>query len=1108
MVPAMLSAQRPLQPGRPRSRARAALTIAVATIVTALPIASSSSPAATRAGGRASVPSAAMVVVRTGDPAPAVPRLPHQFGGPLAATATGGALLRDLAGTSLFRTETGGTTLLAWSGEQIPEGTIESIQAAGASPDGSVVCLAWLTWAGEVLLRIPPGGGTPSVLLGAGRAMTLPGGGTVWLGPFFPNVLAIDGAGRVVLNAAIFPSGSALIRVPAAGPAELLLRDGDPLGGGTVDGLVGSPGVSPSGSIAFSARLVGGAEVVATLPPGSSPVVLETLPSHPPTVGSTFGGTAPAINDAGVVAYFWTGAAGGLNLQRISGGDSRTILATGSPAPGSGTFSGACCGAPIVEASGGILFGAYRSETPYTGIYRFTDATRPVVEEGDATDDGATIETIDLYAAPALGADGTLLFAAYGGTAGEGFYSARGATIHREGRAGDAVVGPARFVFVQPGFGAGIGPGYGGPGGGRVPPPPVLTALVPNLGGGPYLSPAGRMVFDARVTGGGRGLFLREPDGGLAALVLDGDAAPGGGHYDGSFFSYHSINDAGTVAFIAAAPDGPTGSSLFLAYGPATGPLVRLVGSGDPVPGSSSVVSGFQPPSRVGADGSVAIPLFLSDGTVTLTGWDGAQLVHVAAPGDVIPGEGAIESIVTGAVGRLIPPLLDDAGEVTFGAITATGGQALYRAPLREGGYATAVRVIGQGDAAEGGPLGPFVPQAFDLDETGRFAFQAPPGGSGASADSLTTLRSPGSPDVRIAAPGEELPGIGTVDAVVPHLALAANERLVHEIAGPSLLARWPMPIPALSGQGSPGARQAGEFRTVVLAGAGLPSPDGGIYAYQPYLLPDPPPFPPPPIAPGPRDAGDRSLRPAPVPASTTLATINRLASDGDHLLAWMAGTSMNPQEIILFDLNANQPPAARAGAAQVVECAGPSGTAVTLDGSDSFDPEGGPITFEWSGPFGTATGPRPTVTLPLGTTTIALTVADEQGATSTSTVDVVVRDTAAPTLSVQALPSLLWPHNGRMVTIGVAVESRDLCDPAPAVTLTGIDITDKKPGDPAQDIADAAYGTDDRTFQVRATRAAGGDGRIYTAHYVVTDATGNTASAAASILVPLSRKP
>jgi hypothetical protein len=503
----------------------------------------------------------------------------------------------------------------------------------------------------------------------------------------------------------------------------------------------------------------------------------------------------------------------------------------------------------------------------------------------------------------------------------------------------------------------------------------------------------------------------------------------------------------------------------------------------------------------------VAIPLFLSDGTVTLTGWDGAQLVHIAATGDVIPGEGAIQSIGTGAVGRLIPPLLDDAGEVTFGAITATGGQALYRAPLREGGFATAVRVIGQGDAAESGPLGPFVPQVFDLDVTGRFAFQAPPGGSGASADAVTTLREPGSQAVRIAAPGDEFPGIGTVDAVVPHLALAGNERLVHEIAGPSLLARWPVPAPALAGQGTPGTRQAGEFRTVLLAGAGLPSPDGGIYRYQPYLLPDPPPFPPAPIAPGPHDAAESSPRRAPVPAATTMATINRLASDGDHLIAWMAGTSRNPQEIILFDLNANQPPAARAGTSQVVECAAPSGTSVTLDGTASFDPEGGPITFEWSGPFGTATGPRPTVSLPLGATTITLTVSDAQGATSTASVNIVVRDTLAPTLSVQALPALLWPHNGRMVTVVVLVESRDLCDPAPAVTLTGIDITDRKPGDPAQDIADAAYGTDDRIFQVRATRAAGGDGRTYTANYVVTDASGNTASAAASILVPLNRK-
>jgi hypothetical protein len=440
---------------------------------------------------------------------------------------------------------------------------------------------------------------------------------------------------------------------------------------------------------------------------------------------------------------------------------------------------------------------------------------------------------------------------------------------------------------------------------------------------------------------------------------------------------------------------------------------------------------------------------------------------------------------------------------VTFGAITTTGGQALYRAPLREGGFGSALRVVGQGDFVEGGQLGPFVPQVLDRDTTGRLAFQtAPPGGSGSTVDAVTYLGQPGTPPARVAGPGDQLPILPPVVAVVPHLALAGHERVVHEIDGPALLVSRPTPAPVSPRHPINGIQQTDAFQTTLLAGAGLPSPDGGFYTWEPYLLPDPPPFPPPPVAPAPE------VRSTPAPAAHTMLTTDRLASDGGHLVAWMTQTSNNPQEIVLFDLDVNRPPVARAFFPLVVECTGPSGAAVTLDGSASFDPEGGPITLEWSGPFGTATGPQPIVSLPFGTSTITLTVSDAEGGTSTSTVDVLVRDTVAPILTLAALPPAIWPHNGRLVNVFVVLSANDRCDPNPTVTLTGIDIIDKKAGDPAQDIAGAAFGTDDRTFLVRATRAAGGDGRTYIAHYTVTDASGNSTSAGVSVLVPLNRKP
>ena len=67
---------------------------------------------------------------------------------------------------------------------------------------------------------------------------------------------------------------------------------------------------------------------------------------------------------------------------------------------------------------------------------------------------------------------------------------------------------------------------------------------------------------------------------------------------------------------------------------------------------------------------------------------------------------------------------------------------------------------------------------------------------------------------------------------------------------------------------------------------------------------------------------------------------------------------------------------------------ADPSGTIdITLDGSGSMDADGDPITYTWTGPFGTASGVAPTVSLGVGDWYINLTVEDSLGDTATDTV-------------------------------------------------------------------------------------------------------------------------
>ena len=97
----------------------------------------------------------------------------------------------------------------------------------------------------------------------------------------------------------------------------------------------------------------------------------------------------------------------------------------------------------------------------------------------------------------------------------------------------------------------------------------------------------------------------------------------------------------------------------------------------------------------------------------------------------------------------------------------------------------------------------------------------------------------------------------------------------------------------------------------------------------------------------------------------------------------------------------ANQPPVADAGLDRVVEATIPGGAFVTLDASGSFDPNGDPLDFSWvlDGNMA-ATGPNPTLLLPLGTTVVSLLVTDPRGASGADSVTIIVQDTTPPVVN------------------------------------------------------------------------------------------------------------
>jgi hypothetical protein len=125
-------------------------------------------------------------------------------------------------------------------------------------------------------------------------------------------------------------------------------------------------------------------------------------------------------------------------------------------------------------------------------------------------------------------------------------------------------------------------------------------------------------------------------------------------------------------------------------------------------------------------------------------------------------------------------------------------------------------------------------------------------------------------------------------------------------------------------------------------------------------------------------------------------------------------------------DACSNQPPVANAGPDQTVERTSAEGAQVQLDGSGSSDPDGDPITYEWTWSGGSASGVNPIVTLPPGLTTVTLTVSDSE-VSDTDTVDITVADTTPPVVNI------VFPQANTTLQDGVTFT-------AEATDLSGID--------------------------------------------------------------------
>jgi hypothetical protein len=225
-------------------------------------------------------------------------------------------------------------------------------------------------------------------------------------------------------------------------------------------------------------------------------------------------------------------------------------------------------------------------------------------------------------------------------------------------------------------------------------------------------------------------------------------------------------------------------------------------------------------------------------------------------------------------------------------------------------------------------------------------------------------------------------------------------------------------------------------------------------------------------------------------------------------------------EQRLVFVAHAGSPPIAAADGGGSAECAAGAGV-FALDGTASSDPDSTPGTeddiasYDWYENYAApgerllGSGPRLTVTLPLGPHLLTLKVTDRSGAFNVASLAANVVDTLPPTLSVYADPSSLWPPNHEMMPVHVSLSAQDRCDLAVRVTL--VSVTSSEPDDApggsdgatTGDIQGAVPGTADTDLSLRAERDGHGSGRVYTLTYRATDAAGHQTPGLATVTVP-----
>lgn len=125
------------------------------------------------------------------------------------------------------------------------------------------------------------------------------------------------------------------------------------------------------------------------------------------------------------------------------------------------------------------------------------------------------------------------------------------------------------------------------------------------------------------------------------------------------------------------------------------------------------------------------------------------------------------------------------------------------------------------------------------------------------------------------------------------------------------------------------------------------------------------------------------------------LPSLNFYGTDSFTYMANDGELNSELATVVITVNSVNDAPIANAGLDQQVFCGDPSGTPVTFDGLASWDAENDSLSYAWTGAFpegnGIVTGVNPTVSMPIGTSTVSLIVNDGLLDSTADTVNITI---------------------------------------------------------------------------------------------------------------------